>query len=124
MTGATGYGNLQWQQSTTSGSGFTGTSTITASGTPVVAGVIIEEGTISLAGRVDVNTGFIELKAGTQLNQASSGGATGTGFTLTAGGGNWPAGVVRSKSAARNGCSRNCELDRSERTSCASTSSW
>jgi fibronectin-binding autotransporter adhesin len=68
------------------GTNATGTSTITASGTPTPLGILIEDGTISLAGRVDVNTGTVELKAGTQLTQASSGGATGTGITLTAGG--------------------------------------
>jgi autotransporter-associated beta strand protein len=64
----------------------TGASTITATGTPVAAGITIEEGSITLSGRVDVNTGTVELKSGTLLSQASSGGATGTGITLTAGG--------------------------------------
>jgi autotransporter-associated beta strand protein len=84
----TGWAVTTDQAVFSSDTGFTGNTTITASGTPVATGgVIIEEGQITLSGRVDVNTGIIELKSGTTLVQASSGGATGTGFTITAGGG-------------------------------------
>jgi autotransporter-associated beta strand protein len=109
-TGGGGGAISAWSGTTdtavfSAGGNATGASTITATGTPVAAGIIIEEGSITLSGRVDVNTGTVELQGGTLLSQASSGGATGTGITLTAGGKYAITGnaTLRQTNAAANG---------------------
>src|SRR5262245_33311288 len=72
------------------GNDATGEFTVTPSGTPEAAGITIEEGTITLASSlntaVNVNMGTVELKTGTTLITANSGGTTNTGIGFLPGG--------------------------------------
>jgi fibronectin-binding autotransporter adhesin len=72
------------------GNDAAGEFTVTPSGTPEAAGIIFEEGTITLANNtnstINVSTGTVELKAGTTLITANSGGTTNTGISFVSGG--------------------------------------